>query len=76
MSPEIRESRLHRVEIEVVKTRVLEVYARTPEEAEGIAEDIVSEEEGIEPSSITILEVYPVDEESMGTLVRDDLSNE
>ena len=67
----IRESRLYQVELEVVKPRILQVYARTPEEAEDIASDIMLEEEGVAQEALTVQDVYPVDEESMGEVQRD-----
>jgi hypothetical protein len=62
---------LYQVELEVLKPRILQVYARTPEEAEDIASDIMLEEEGVGQDALTIQDVYPVDEESMGEVVRD-----
>ncbi len=70
-SNSVRESRLYQVELEVLKPRILQVYARTPEEAEGVAADIMLEEEGVGEESLTITEVFPVDEESMGEVLRD-----
>ncbi len=69
----VRESRLYQVELEVLKPRILQVYARTPEEAEDVAADIMLEEDGVAQDALTITDVFPVDEESMGEVQRDAL---